>query len=98
DVVVVRAPIGEPVDEGGVTVVGEDHLLVGGEERVELRVGEAVRVLPLVLQAHQVHHVHHAYAQVGQVLAQERGGGHGLERGNVAGAAEHHVALGAVVG
>ena len=45
DVGVVGAPVGEPVDEPRVAVVGEDHRLVGGEQRVELAVGQAVRVL-----------------------------------------------------
>ena len=40
---VVRAPVGEPVDQPRVAVVGEDDRLVGGEERVELarRTGRA---------------------------------------------------------
>jgi hypothetical protein len=36
DVGVVRAPVGEPVDQPRVAVVGEDHRLVGREQRVEL--------------------------------------------------------------
>ena len=42
-VVVVRAPVGQPVDQPRVAVVGEDHRPVGGEQRVELarRTGRA---------------------------------------------------------
>ena len=36
EVVVVGAPVGEPVDQPRVAVVGEDHRPVGGEQRVEL--------------------------------------------------------------
>jgi hypothetical protein len=36
EVVVVGAPVGQPVDQPRVAVVGEDHRLVGGEQRVEL--------------------------------------------------------------
>ena len=96
-VAVVRPPVGQPVDQPRVAVVGEDHRPVGGEERVELRVGEPVRVLVLVLQPHQVDDVDEADAQVGQPLAQDRRGGQRLERRDVAGAAEHDVGILAVV-
>ena len=59
--------------------------------------GQAVRVLALGLQAHQVDDVDHAHAQLGQVLAQQRRGGDRLERRDVAGAGQHDVGLGAVV-
>ena len=39
------APVGEAVDQPGVAVVGEDHRLVGREHRVEVGVGQPVRVL-----------------------------------------------------
>ena len=47
DVLVVRAPVRQPVDEPRIAVVGEDDRPVAREERVELRVGEPVRVLAL---------------------------------------------------
>ena len=45
ELVVVGAPVGEAVDQPGVAVEGEDDRPVGGEEGVELGVGEAVGVL-----------------------------------------------------
>ena len=45
DVRVVGPPVGQPVDQPRIAVVGEDHRPVGGEERVELGVGQPVRVL-----------------------------------------------------
>ena len=45
EVVVVGAPVGQPVDQPRVAVVGEDHRLVAGEQRVEVGVGQPVRVL-----------------------------------------------------
>ncbi len=45
DVRVARAAVGEAVDEPRVAVVGEDDRPVGGEQGVELAVGQAVRVL-----------------------------------------------------
>jgi hypothetical protein len=41
---VIRSPVGEPMNEVGVAVIGEDHRPVLGEERVELVIGETVRV------------------------------------------------------
>ncbi len=63
DVRVVRAPVGEPVDQPRVPVVGEDDRPVGGEEGVELAVGEPVRVLALRLEPHQVDDVHDPHLQ-----------------------------------
>ena len=94
---VVAAPVGEPVDQPRVAVVGEDDRPRGREERVELGVGEAVRVLALRLQPHQVDDVDDPHLQLGQVLAQERGGGERLERRDVAAAAEDDVGLAALV-
>ena len=51
DVLVVRAPVGEAVDQPRVAVVGEDDRPVGREDRVELAVGEPVRVLAVGLRA-----------------------------------------------
>jgi hypothetical protein len=42
------------------------------EERVELCVGKAVRVLGVRLEPHQVDHVHDPKLQFGQVLTQDR--------------------------
>ncbi len=50
----VGPPVGQPVDQPRVAVVGEDDRPVGREERVELAVGQAVRVLRLRLEPHQV--------------------------------------------
>ena len=83
-VAVVRAPVGEAVDQPRVAVVGEDDRPVGREERVEDPVGEAVRMLALRLEAHQVDDVDDAHPQLRQVLAQDRGGGERLERRDVA--------------
>jgi hypothetical protein len=45
DVGVVGPPVGEPMDHRRVAVVGEDHRPVGGEQSVELGVGQPVWVL-----------------------------------------------------
>ncbi len=92
----VAPAVGEAVDQPRVAVVGEDHRPVGGEQRVELRVGQAVGMLGVGLQAHQVHDVDDAHPQLGQVLAQQRDRGEGLERRDVAGAGHHHVGIAAL--
>jgi hypothetical protein len=48
---VVGAPVGEPVDEPRIAVVGEDHRLAGGEQRVEVTVRQPVRVFGVWLPA-----------------------------------------------
>ena len=73
-VLVVREAVGELVDQPGIAVEVEDHRLVGGEQAVELAVRRAVRVLARRLHLVQVHHVDEAHLQVGQPLAQDRGG------------------------
>jgi hypothetical protein len=94
----VGAPVGEAVDEPRVAVVGEDHRAVDGEQRVEQGVGQAVRVLGVGLQAHQVDDVDDAHAQLGQMRPQQRRGRDDLERRNVPGAGQHDVGLPALVG
>jgi hypothetical protein len=69
DVAVVGAAVGEAVDQRRIAVVGEDHRLAGGEQRVELAIGQAVWMLDLGLEAHEVDDVDHPDGQVGKILA-----------------------------
>src|SRR5690606_18426225 len=71
---------------------------VGGEQRVEVRVGQPVRVLPIVLEAHQVHHVDHTDLQVRESAQQDLHGGKGFHGGDVAGAGQYDVGFGVAVG
>jgi len=96
DVVVAVAAVGEPVDQPRIPVVGEDDRPSGGEQRVELGVAHAVRVLSFRLEPHQVHHVDDPDPQFRQVLTEDVGGGEDFQGGDVTRAAEHHVRLGAV--
>ena len=52
-----------------------------GEEHVVVLVGEAVGVLGVGLELHQVHHVDHPHLQLGQVAAEDGDGGQGLQGG-----------------
>ena len=94
---VVRPAVGEPVDQPRVAVVGEDDRPVRREQRVELRVGQAVRVLRRRLEAHQVDDVDEADLQLGQVLADQVDRGQRLEGRDVAGAGDDDVGLAALV-
>src|SRR6266516_7195991 len=96
-VVVVRGPVGETVDQPRVAVVGEYDRPVGGEESVELPVGEPVGVLGLGLKPHQVDDVHDPNFELRQPLAQDRRRGKRLERRAVPAEAEHDVRLVPVV-
>ncbi len=53
-VVVVVAPVGQSMDDPGIAVVGEHDGPIRGEQRVELRVGHAVRVLGVGFETHEV--------------------------------------------
>ena len=57
--ILVVAAVGELVDQGGVAVEGEDDGLILGKDGVVVLVGEAVGVLGVGLELHQVHHVDH---------------------------------------
>ena len=93
---VVRPAVGQPVDQPRVTVVGEDHRAVRGEQRVELTVTEAVRMLGRRLQPHEVDDVDHPDRQVRQLSAQDRRRGKDFQGRGVTGAGEDNV--GFVVG
>lgn len=85
------AAVREAVDEPRVAVVREDDRLVRGEERVEVAVGEPVRVLLRVLQPHEVDDVDDTDLELRQVLTQEVRSRQDLERRDVARTAEHDV-------
>ena len=86
EVVVVRAPVGEPVDQPRVAVIGEDDRPVGREQRVELasrtaradaRVSGWSRIRSTTLTTRTF--------RSGSALAQDRRRGERLERRDVAG-------------
>src|SRR2546423_19784 len=52
--VMVGAVIGQPVDQIRITVIGEDDRLVRCEQAVEVAIAQAVRMLLLRLQRHEV--------------------------------------------
>ncbi len=85
------------MDQPRVAVVREDDRLVAGEERVVLEVRHPVRVVVRRQQPRHLDDVHHPHRQIGQLAAQQIGGGQRLLGGDVAGAGQHHVRVAAAV-
>jgi len=75
------------VDQPRVTMEGEDERLVLGKDLVEIRVAQAVRVLGLRLQLHQVDDVDHPDFELGQ----DGNGSERLQCGHVATAGHHYI-------
>ena len=73
--VLVVAGVRQLVDELRIAVEGEDDGLILREDEVVVLVREAVRVVGMRLQLHQVDHVHDAHAHLRQLLAQDGHGG-----------------------
>src|SRR6478736_5735244 len=89
DVVLAGPAVGESMDQPRVRVEVEDHGLVRCENRLELAVCQSMWVLRIRHQLCQVSDIHKPDLCVGQVLAQQCGGGQGLHRRYVA-ATRHH--------
>ena len=68
---VVGPPVGQAVDQPGIAVLGENHRFVLGEQRVEILVGEAVRMLLVRLQRHEIDDVHHPDFQVREMVPEQ---------------------------
>ena len=77
--VLVVASVSQLVDEAGVAVEGEDDGLVGSEDHVVILLRQAVRVLLLALETHQVNDIDNADAQFGERVAQDGDGGQRLK-------------------
>src|SRR3984957_16774515 len=97
NVIVPRPPIGQAMDEPRIAVEGEDNWLVDCEERVEVTVGNAVRVLAPRLQRHHIDNVDDTDFQFGRVLAQELDGSQGFERRHVSATGHHDIRLAAAI-
>ena len=96
--VLVVASVSQLMDEAGIAVEGEDDGLVGGEDHVVISLRQAVRVLLLALETHQVNDVDNADAQFGERAAQDGDGGQSLKRRRVAAAGHDDVRLLTLVG
>ena len=59
------AVVGAPVDQPGIAVMGKDDRLVGREQRIEIVVGNTVRMLLVWLQCHQIDDIDNQDFEVG---------------------------------
>ena len=93
----VGASVSQAMDQPWIGVESEDDWSVLGEELVEVGVAEAVWVLGLRLQPHQIDDVDDADFQVGEVLAHDEDSRQRLQRGYIAATDHDHVGLGTLV-
>ena len=70
---------------------GEDDRSVRGEQRVKRRVTQAVRMLGLRLQLHEVHDIDHPDLQLRKLLPENRYGGESLQRRHIPAAGHDHI-------
>src|SRR6267378_6574791 len=60
-VVMITSPVCQPVYQPWVPVISKDYWLVFCKQHVKVAVAQAMRVLRLWLQLHQVYHIYDAY-------------------------------------
>src|SRR5438445_5189610 len=68
EIVVTMSAIAQPMDEPGISVIGEDHWFIGGEHGIKFGIGNSVRMLTERLQGHQVHYVNDPNLEIGKML------------------------------
>ena len=76
--VALMRPMGQPMDQPGIGMKVEDNWLICGEERLELSIGQAMRVLRMRHQLEQIDDIDEPDFHVGKVLAQQGGRCQGL--------------------
>lgn len=91
--VAVGALIGQLMHQRRVAVERKDDGLVLGEQRIVVGIGQAVGVLGVRIQLHQVHDVDDADLQLRHGIAQNCDGGQGLQRRGIAAASHDNVWL-----
>src|SRR5690606_717934 len=69
-VVMIRAPVRQPVNQPWVAVIGEDNRFIARKDRVEVAIRQSVRMLCFRLQRHQVDDVDYPHLQLRQLLAE----------------------------
>ena len=80
-----------------ITVEVEDDRLIGGEQRIEIRICQPVGMFRTRLQFEQIDHVDETDLQVGELLAQQYRCCQSFLRGNIARGSYNHVGLTALI-
>ena len=81
------------MDQAGIAVKCEDNGLVAGEQHVIIHLTQAMGMLVLALQAHQVNHIDDPYTKLREGLAQYGYGSQSLKRRSVAAAGHYNIRL-----
>src|SRR5579875_437559 len=93
----VRATVGQTMDQPRIAVKSEDDGAIGGENTVVLLVGQPMRMQTRRLQSHEVNNIDDTNFDVGDMLAQPIHGGKSLQSRYVAGAGHNHIGLTALI-
>lgn len=97
EISVIRPPIGEAVNEPGVTVKGKDDRFVLGENGVEIVIAHAVRMFAFRLELHQIDDVNNADFDFRKKTAKKIDCGYGFKGWNIAAAGHDDVRFTALV-
>src|SRR5215813_1202579 len=69
-VLMVRATVGQAMDEPGISVEIENDRLIHGEERIKIAIGQAVGMFAAGLQLEKINHIHVADLEIRKSFAQ----------------------------
>src|SRR6185436_10048305 len=87
------SPVDHAVEDPGCSMIGEDDRHRTGEPGFEGLIRDPMRMAIRPHHHSKIHDVHQSHPDARHVLLQQPRSGAGLERGNVAGAAEHDIGL-----
>lgn len=94
----VGASIGQPVNERGIAVIGEDDWLVRREHSIECVICNAVRMLTGCLQRHEVDDVDDAQPERRKRLAYDHHGGKCFHGRHVTGGGDDRIGIAFIIG
>src|SRR6266436_2939295 len=93
----IRAPIGQAVNQPGIAVVGKDDRLVDCKDRVELTVGKPVWMFGCGLNRHQVNYIDDSDLDIRKMLAQQVDGRKRLKCRDISGTGHHDIRVASLV-
>lgn len=96
-VFVIGPAVGETMNEPGITVEREDDRFILGEKSVEISVAQAVGMLGLGLEGHEIDDIDDSDFDGGEMVAEPVHSGEGFEGGNISGASHDDIGFGILV-
>src|SRR5580704_18566549 len=85
-IVMIVPTVGEPVNQPGIAVIGENDRLIDTEHRIKVKVRDSVRMLRWRLQRHEIDYIDDANLDVREMLPKQIHGGQRFESWHIAGA------------